>query len=131
MSALQQAVESISQGSKIIELSIGLAAAALIIDKVLKWALSWKKEDKAMNQEPTNGHRQAMITFEQPAFVKHDAKSDLLCANLTKLCDAHEEMKEVETAQTNLLQSMADGGDRREKLLEKLLDRFDQGRRVL
>lgn len=120
-SLIQESI-SAAQG-KVVEISIGLAAAALIIDKILKWTLSWKKSDRDQEAEQRDGAR---MVFDQPSFIRHDAKIDAISTEVATLCRAHEEMKECETEQTQYLKSMKEGGDRRELLLQKLIEKIDR-----
>lgn len=90
----------------IIELGVGLGAAAIIIDKVLAWTLRWK------NGRNGKSSRARCIESE---------KAILACAQVQSTATTVAEIKEQATKQITILERMKDGGDRREDLLEKLL----------
>ena len=101
-----------SSGVKIVEISVGLGAAAIIIDKVLGWTLKWKQKE--------NGTGVAKATFERPEFVRHDLKVDKLCDAVIKLCNS-----DVEKSQT--LAELLSSSKRQEEILDGIRKDFRNG----
>ena len=85
--------------SKLLELSVGLAAAAIIINIVLGWVLKWRERQTANNCRNN---------------ILHHAQTE----NIYKSIERQEELLR---AQTTLLHQIKDSGDRRERLLAELL----------
>lgn len=103
-----------STPTKIIEVSVGLGAAALIIDRILSWTLKWKKSANGNGYEKSERARLAAV-FERPEFIKHDVKMDALVVAMTSLCNANARKDEV----TNLILASS---ERQEETLQKLAD---------
>jgi hypothetical protein len=101
-----------SGGIKIVEISVGLGAAAIIIDKVLSWTLKWKQKE--------NGTGLAKAAFERPEFVKHDLKVDKLCEAVTKLCNS-------DVIKSQILSDILSSSKRQEEILGGIREDFRNG----
>lgn len=98
--------------SKIIEVSVGLGAAAIIIDKVLAWTLKWRS--------PRNGGKCPPRCVDNKEVI-------LALAASQAMADSMKKQQDEMIAQTALLTNMKEGGDRREKLLSDLLSSAKNG----
>jgi len=81
----------------IIELSIGLGAAAIIIDKVLSWTIKWKGP---------NGSAKTLLCYQRPETVLHNQVS-------VDMKECLKEIAETQRQQTLILQHLADVHDQR------------------
>jgi hypothetical protein len=112
-------VQQIStEGVKIIEISVGLGAAAIIIDKVLSWTLKWKRSDNGTGKKQLEEATRA--AFERPQFVLHDAKMNALCEAVTNLCKS-------DVAKSQTLSDILSSSKRQEEILGGIREDFRNG----
>lgn len=110
ISALQQ-IPPQSSSFKLVEVSVGLAAAAIVINTVLSWTLKWRRATRESNGNLNRDLFEQL--YERPEFVLHAKKVDDVCAVIGKLEEAIQE--QAKSASEILASSR-----RQEKLLEEI-----------
>jgi hypothetical protein len=121
MSPIISALEEVAGGisnieSRLIEISIGLAAAAIVINTVLSWTIKWKKVGNGNGTGKDQAHINTVLEsiYRQPEFVLHAKKIEDVCSHQEKLIEGIEENAKV---QTELLAS----SKRQENLLSDIV----------
>jgi hypothetical protein len=95
-------------GTGLTEASIGLGAAAIIIDKVLNWTVKWKR---------TNGNGKLPLN-KDPEWILHRVEQNEIKTCMGKIV-------ETQLAQTLILQRMTDNDAVKIDLLKEIKGQHD------
>lgn len=91
---------------KILEISVGLGAAAIVIDKVLNWTVRWKRASEPAQRRPP--------CVESATYVRHEEKLKGMDETMKKLVENSEE-------QTRLMAQLVESQKRQEALMAQLV----------